>query len=176
MKMLQAYHTVRLIGLTFWLGCTLVAYSPRLLAEPLPIIAPNEILKPFTTDGCSLFPDGVLWDTTLWRECCVAHDMAYWKGGDFWERLAADEALWSCVDHVGEPAMGVVMLLGVRLGGSPLWPTPFKWGYGWPSWRGYKALTFDELKRVENRLIEQQLLKPSYAQSQASKSHNKEDK
>jgi len=33
---------------------------------------------------------------------------------------------------------------GVRIGGSPYWPTKFRWGYGWPYLRGYKPLTFEE--------------------------------
>ena len=36
------------------------------------------------------------------------------------------------------------MLGGVRVGGSPYWPTQFRWGYGWPYPRGYQALSPDE--------------------------------
>jgi len=38
-------------------------------------------LKPFTSDGCSDFPDGTLTQKDLWLECCTAHDFTYWKGG-----------------------------------------------------------------------------------------------
>ncbi len=38
-------------------------------------------LRPFTSDGCSLAPDGTLSDVEKWRPCCVAHDKIYWLGG-----------------------------------------------------------------------------------------------
>src|SRR5262245_42851965 len=44
----------------------------------------------FTTDGCSVWPDG------SWRECCLVHDVAYWCGGPE-ERVRADQDLRSCV-------------------------------------------------------------------------------
>lgn len=170
MEILQAYHMARHLGLTLALVFTFIASADGVAAEPLLILEPQKnlsvsnILNPFTTDGCSMFPDGTVWDNALWRECCVAHDLAYWKGGDYWARMAADEALLNCVDELGEPVVGVMMLLGVRIGGSPFWPTPFKWGYGWEKWRGYQALTPQEIKMVVDVLIDQQLLQPDNAQ------------
>ena len=170
MEILQAYHMARPLGLTLVLLFTLMANAHETSAGPFLIFEPpkndnlNNILLPFTTDGCSMFPDGTIWDSALWRECCVAHDLAYWKGGDYWARMAADEALLSCVDDLGEPVIGVMMLLGVRIGGSPFWPTHFKWGYGWEKWRGYQALTPQEIKMVVDVLIDQQLLQPDNAQ------------
>lgn len=38
------------------------------------------------------------------------------------------------------------MRAGVGLGGSPYFPTDFRWGYGWSYVRGYKALTDEEKK------------------------------
>lgn len=96
---------------------------------------------PFSTDGCSEFPDGTPSQKTLWRDCCVAHDLAYWAGGSYAERMTADRELERCVGAVGEPAIAALMLAGVRVGGSPFWPTRFRWGYGWPWGRGYKVLT-----------------------------------
>lgn len=106
-------------------------------------------LTPFSTDGCSDFPDGTLEHKTLWLNCCITHDLAYWLGGTYAERQAADEALEQCVAKVGEPEIAKLMLAGVRVGGSPFWPTAFRWGYGWPYWdgsspRGYKTLTEEE--------------------------------
>lgn len=106
-------------------------------------------IKPFTTDGCSEFPDGNLKHRTLWRECCVAHDRAYWQGGTYEERELADEALRLCVARTGEPQIAALMLAGVRVGGSPYWPTSYRWGYGWPWPRGYRALTAAERALVE---------------------------
>ncbi|GAB2877979.1 hypothetical protein GCM10027046_02390 [Uliginosibacterium flavum] len=105
-------------------------------------------IAPFSSDGCSEFPDGTLSQKTLWRDCCVAHDLSYWAGGSYAERLAADREMERCVGAVGEPAIATLMLAGVRVGGSPFWPTRFRWGYGWPLGRGYKALTEAEREQV----------------------------
>jgi hypothetical protein len=105
-------------------------------------------LRPFTTDGCSDFPDGTARDKALWLGCCTAHDMAYWQGGTYAERGAADKALQHCVAAAGEPEIAALMLAGVRVGGSPFWPTRFRWGYGWPWPRGYRALTPGERAQV----------------------------
>ena len=106
-------------------------------------------LTPFTTDGCSSFPDGTLEYRELWLDCCTDHDLAYWKGGSKLERQQADQNLQRCVAAAGEPEIAQLMLAGVRVGGSPWWPTRFRWGYGWPYPRGYKVLTEAELAEVE---------------------------
>ncbi|MDP5238689.1 hypothetical protein Q9Q94_04070 [Uliginosibacterium sp. 31-16] len=123
-----------------WLAVLLLAVWASAHAE-----AP----APFSTDGCSEFPDGTPSQKTLWRDCCVAHDLAYWAGGSYAERMTADRELERCVGAVGEPAIAALMLAGVRVGGSPFWPTRFRWGYGWPWGRGYKALSHEERKQVE---------------------------
>lgn len=106
-------------------------------------------LAPFKSDGCSAFPDGTLEQNNLWLNCCVEHDKAYWKGGTYQERENTDNVLKICVAKVGEPVIAQLMLAGVRVGGTPYLPTAFRWGYGWPYPRGYKALTGDEIKEVE---------------------------
>ncbi|HKB59106.1 MAG TPA: hypothetical protein VKC56_03585 [Gallionellaceae bacterium] len=98
-------------------------------------------LTAFSTDGCSDFPDGTVGQRYLWLHCCIAHDKAYWAGGTYEERLAADHALETCVGKVGQPAIARLMLAGVRAGGAPWWPTRFRWGYGWPYSHAYRALT-----------------------------------
>lgn len=105
-------------------------------------------LQPFRSDGCSLFPNGTFAQQALWLRCCQAHDLAYWQGGDYQARLQADRDLQHCVATVGEPKIAKLMLAGVRVGGSPYLPTPFRWGYGWPYPRGYQPLTEPELKQV----------------------------
>jgi hypothetical protein len=115
-------------------------------------------LRPFTTDSCSVFPEGTPEQQSLWAECCISHDLAYWKGGTYDERLAADHDLEACVAKSGEPEIAKLMLAGVRVGGSPYFPTSYRWGYGWPYQRGYQALNEGELvqvrKQIENlRLI-----------------------
>jgi len=111
-------------------------------------------LKPFTTDGCSSFPDGTLEHKNLWLACCTAHDLAYWQGGTFKQREQADIDLKKCVAKVGEQEIAVLMLAGVRVGGTPFLPTSFRWGYGWPYPKFYGELTEQERLQVESRLAE----------------------
>ncbi|MCK5003417.1 MAG: hypothetical protein KAS57_10345 [Gammaproteobacteria bacterium] len=129
----------------------------RFLATTLTILTLNACaytggLKAFTTDGCSYFPDGTNDHKDLWLRCCLEHDITYWHGGTYKERLAADLALRECVRDFGEPVTAQIMLGGVRVGGSPYWPTQFRWGYGWPYLRSYKKLTSEELKLVAEKL------------------------
>ncbi len=63
-----------------------------LLAALLAGCASPNTLRPFTTDGCSLYPDRSASTGKDWCACCVAHDRAYWRGGTEAERLKADEA------------------------------------------------------------------------------------
>jgi hypothetical protein len=93
-------------------------YNTQPPGDPLP---PN----PFRSDGCSCWPDGD------WVECCVEHDLPYWKGGTREARKDADLRLRECVSEKGHPIIGAVMFLGVRLGGVWWLPTPFRWGFGW---------------------------------------------
>lgn len=109
-------------------------------------------LRPFTTDGCSDFPDGTPSHKTLWLSCCTEHDKAYWQGGTYDERRKADRELQRCVANVGEPGIAALMLAGVRVSGSPYWPTRFRWGYGWPWPRGYRALTAAEQDQIRKAL------------------------
>jgi hypothetical protein len=88
----------------------------------------------FTTDGCSRWPD------VSWKSCCVVHDIAYWCGGSEQDRKAADRELMRCVN--GKAAiMGTIVYSGVRIGGAPWLPAPWRWGYGWDDWpRHYEPL------------------------------------
>jgi hypothetical protein len=77
------------------------------------------------TDGCSLWLDGG------WANpCCVIHDTHYWCGGASAERRQADRELRACVDEHASSAMAWLMWLGVRVGGHPIFPTWYRWGYG----------------------------------------------
>ncbi|WP_028862809.1 hypothetical protein [Psychromonas aquimarina] len=108
-----------------------------------------DTLVPFTSDGCSAFPDGTIEQNKLWLSCCTKHDYDYWKGGTYQQRIESDKALKLCVTQVGEPEVALLMLLGVRVGGTPFLPTSFRWGYGWPYPRFYGALTEQEQHQVE---------------------------
>jgi len=115
-------------------------------------IVSADTLKPFTSDGCSAFPDGTLAQNNLWLNCCTLHDLAYWQGGTYQQRAAADQALKQCVAKVGQPTIAALMLAGVRVGGTPYLPTTFRWGYGWPYPRLYGKLTKTEQQQVNNMI------------------------
>ncbi len=87
---------------------------------------------PFTTDGCSMSPDG------NWVECCIEHDLAYWCGGGEQARNQADMRLRRCIVAKRRSALlGSLAYATTRLGGSAQLPFPWRWGYGWNPCRGY---------------------------------------
>jgi hypothetical protein len=107
-------------------------------------------LRPFTSDGCSLFPDRALIGKKDWCHCCLAHDLAYWQGGTKEQRLQADVDLQICVKkEMKDSVLANVMLIGVRMGGSPYFATPYRWGYGWSYGRNYQALNEEEQAQAE---------------------------
>lgn len=109
----------------------------------------NQLL-PFTSDGCSRFPDAI--GNTDWSECCVVHDVAYWQGGTAQQRAAADEELQQCVSKKAGSLLGELMKLGVRPGGMESLPTSWHWGYGWVLDRGYNPLSNLDKAKVEHWL------------------------
>lgn len=112
----------------------------------------------FTSDGCTRWPND------SWLSCCIVHDITYWCGGSEQDRKDADQDFKQCVNKKMQ-VMGDVMYSGVRIGGSPWLPTPWRWGYGWKHWpNGYEQLNdtasvkklLDMLKIHD--LVEQHLL------------------
>lgn len=87
---------------------------------------------PFRFDGCSW------WLDCDYRDCCQAHDYAYWCGGSAEARAQADEVLRACVAKKHGRAYARMMWLGVRAGGHPIVPLYFRWGYGHPYAGGYE--------------------------------------
>ena len=55
--------------------------------------SPAADIAPFTSDGCSSFPDGTPANQSLWLECCVRHDLAYWRGGPSWLNWKSGSAI-----------------------------------------------------------------------------------
>lgn len=109
-------------------------------------------LKPFVSDGCSLFPDQSFISRTRWCGCCLQHDVAYWRGGSEAQREEADKALRECItEKTEDEILANVMYEAVRVGGSPYFPNWYRWGYGWPFERMYEPLTEAELDQVEQR-------------------------
>ena len=114
-------------------------------------------LKPFATDGCSLWIDGTLEQPNLWRHCCVAHDLDYWKGGSEAQRKQSDERIQACVTEAQGSGMANYIYNNVRWGGSPYWMNNYRWGYGWDyfdgAWpRGYKVPTVEEQQLIDQAM------------------------
>lgn len=103
---------------------------------------------PFTTDGCS---GGMtyLWKLVWrrdppWNDLCIEHDKVYWRGGSKEARRIADRRLMSGVTLNGHPIFAFAMWCAVRIGGHPLLPLSWRWGYGWRWPRGYDDAGLDE--------------------------------
>jgi hypothetical protein len=105
-------------------------------------------LAPFVSDGCSMFPDGTLGDPTRWQHCCIVHDFAYYTGGPEEARETADRGLQACIAGETNQGLADLMYYGVRLGGTPALPTPWRWGYGWAydPVNGYRTLSDDQAR------------------------------
>lgn len=80
--------------------------------------------RPFFTDGCTA------WFDRSWAECCVTHDIQYWCGGSASERKRADEQLHLCVSEAAPGWLARITYWGVRVGGHPLFPFHYRWGFG----------------------------------------------
>lgn len=141
-------------------------------------------LKPFATDGCSMWIDGTIEQPNLWRHCCVAHDLDYWQGGSEAQRKKSDEDIQVCVKEAQGSQMADYIYTNVRWGGSPYWMNYYRWGYGWDyldgSWpRGYKVPTpeeqmqIDQLLPAAHQLMRDDALKnPSVTSSASSSSQS----
>lgn len=102
-------------------------------------------LKPFASDGCSLFPDSSFINDQDWCSCCFEHDLAYWRGGTVREREIADAKLRDCVsEKTNNNILATLMHEGVKLGGSPYFYNWYRWGYGWSYDRKYQELSETE--------------------------------
>lgn len=110
-------------------------------------------LVPFTSDGCSLIPDGTFKEPGLWCDCCQNHDLSYWQGGSADDRNRTDARLRDCVlAMTNDQLLAETIYHGVRAGGHPAFPTWYRWGYGWPYGRGYLPLSAMEKEQVQQLL------------------------
>jgi hypothetical protein len=83
-------------------------------------------------DGCSMAPD------LDFPRCCDRHDVRYWPGGSKAERRQADLEFRQCIEAADHPLLAGIYYYGVRIGGSPYLPTPWRWGFGWDYPRDYQ--------------------------------------
>jgi hypothetical protein len=124
------------------------------LAAVIVACSADSSLQPFSSDGCSLFPDSSLITRDDWCSCCFVHDISYWKGGTYEERKAADSLLRKCVfEKTENETLAKLMYEGVRFGGSPYFYNWYRWGYGWSYDRKYQQLTASE-GMLADKLIE----------------------
>ena len=82
--------------------------------------------NPFTTDGCSAWPESRV------QSCCLKHDVAYWCGVG--NRREIDESFRRCAAKKSSRTYARIAYAGVRIGGGRLVPFPWRFGYGhrWP--------------------------------------------
>ena len=89
--------------------------------------------RPFTHDGCTLFPNTAVF--AFLQAPCFQHDVAYYFGGSKDERRIADQQLRSDVAQTGwlGQIIAYPMYYSVRLFGDTSLTKLFNahWGYGW---------------------------------------------
>lgn len=119
---------------------TLLLMSPSLKAQIK--------LKPFETDGCTLFVDGTYTKPGLWKHCCVEHDLRYWFGGSERDMDQADLRLRSCVQKVGGDEWAYVIYSGVRAGHHSPIKNKYQWNWGWEKKREKTPLTQEEINYI----------------------------
>ena len=104
----------------------------------------------------AVFVDGTFENPELWKECCLKHDIAYWRGGTEEERASADLAFKSCVaKKTGNAELAELMYQAVRTG-EALFPYMVSMGVWLAFGRGYKPLNQEEKLLVERKLREYQ--------------------
>lgn len=88
--------------------------------------------KPEESDGCTIVSSIYKFFTkrqTPFRHICVEHDRAYYYGGTYEQRLAADKALLEGVKSYGFPILAYVMYFFVRVFAHPRMPFYWRWCY-----------------------------------------------
>lgn len=84
-------------------------------------------------DGCSGYMSAI-WKWLFkhpppWEQDCDEHDQWYAKGGTALDRETADQILMAAVTIRGYPVWGFLMWAAVRIGGHPLFPFSWRWGF-----------------------------------------------
>lgn len=119
----------------------------------LPSVILGASLKPFETDYCTHFPEGTKDDPNKWKDCCLYHDLYFWAGGTKKDRDKADLDLKNCIEKTGALRIAHVVYFGVRVGSySPIKYQSKKWNHGWSQREDYKALTSEDIARIEEEL------------------------
>lgn len=112
----------------------------------------SHLLKPFFTDGCTLFIEGPKDKPNLWKHCCVEHDLRYWFGGSKEDMNATDLRLKACVDKVAGANWANMIYYGVKTGHLSPIKNKTQWNWGWKEKREYGPLSSDEVSAVKLEL------------------------
>jgi hypothetical protein len=117
-------------------------------------IAAKDTLVPFQTDYCTGIPEGVPYNRTAWKNCCLMHDMFFWAGGEKSDRDEADLGLKRCVEDKGYPKIAWVIYQAVRLGSySPIKFEDKKWNFGWPGRPEHQKLSSEDIDQIEKEIF-----------------------
>lgn len=103
-----------------------------------------DTLKPFITDGCTMFVDGTSSKPGLWRSCCVEHDLRYWYGGTESELDLADDQIKECVEKIAGKSWARVIYTGIRAGHYSPIKNKYQWSWGWNQKKEKIPLTTEE--------------------------------
>lgn len=146
-----------------------------LFAFSLSATVKSNSLKPFETDGCTMFIDGPRTQPSLWRQCCVEHDLRYWFGGNQYDMDKTDLRLKSCVNDIAGPTWAELIYLGVRTGHKSPIKNKTQWGWGWNLKRPNSSLNteesryiIEEVRRLPfDQLFIEQFIKLNFSSSNA---------
>lgn len=130
-----------------------------MLVGPDTVTMDKPILRPFSTDGCSMSPNSSVDPKRLLAEsglnvvqivdCCVEHDVAYWLGGSLRDKNAADAKFKMCVAEKAGDFVADKYFRGVAFGGTANGFTTFRFGYGWDVRRIYRPISAQEMEQAE---------------------------
>lgn len=147
MDQLTGHNELMKLALTLLMLITaLSALADRPQRGPFP---EDREMRPFSTDGCTMAPEGTLNRPNLFRPCCIAHDLRFWGGGTEAERDHADLELRACIRKVGGPGWATIFYNAVRAGRLSPWTIESKrWGNAWYELDGYRSLNAEEIQRL----------------------------
>ena len=143
--------------LSLLLFCCLLPIScawPNLSGEDNDLLDPVLELKPFFTDGCTMFVDGPRDQPKLWRNCCVEHDLRFWFGGSSEDREETDLRLKACVEKVAGAYWANLIYYGVKTGQLSSIKSKTHWNWGWTYKRPYEDLSVEEINYVKSELTQ----------------------
>lgn len=121
-----------------------------IIVSPKLIFAQSESLEAFQTDYCTGYPEGTLDRPTIWKHCCLEHDLYFWAGGNHDDRKVSDLLLKECIEETGEEFQAKLIYWAVTAGSySPIKFSNKKWNYGWSERKEFKKLSPQDVDLIE---------------------------